>query len=51
MERVKKLIHYLAPDIPIPESKEECDYLFKALRTVWEPQELPADFWDLQELI
>lgn len=49
MERVKKLIHYLAPDIPIPESKEECDYLFKALRTVWEPQELPADFWDLQD--
>ena len=51
MERVKKLIHYLAPDISISENKEECDYLFKALRTVWEPQELPADFWDLQELI
>ena len=49
MERVKKLIHYLAPDIPIPESKEECDDLFKALRTVWEPQELPEDYWDLQD--
>lgn len=49
MERVKKLIHYLAPDITTPESKEECDYLFKALRTIWEPQELPADFWDLQD--
>ncbi|HFI0150181.1 TPA: protein-ADP-ribose hydrolase [Streptococcus suis] len=49
MEKLEKLIHYLAPDLELPQTKEEQEWALRALMNIWEPKVMPAEFWTLQD--
>ncbi len=49
MERVEKLIAYLAPDLELPQAKEEQEWVLRALMNIWEPKAMPQEFWELQD--
>lgn len=49
MEKLAQLIAYLAPDLELPQSREEQEWVWRALMNVWEPREMPEDFWVLQD--
>ncbi|HFU4025059.1 TPA: protein-ADP-ribose hydrolase [Streptococcus suis] len=49
MEKLEKLIHYLTPDLELPQTKEEQDWALRALMNIWEPMVMPAEFWTLQD--
>ncbi|HFR3837627.1 TPA: protein-ADP-ribose hydrolase [Streptococcus suis] len=49
MERLEKLISYLAPDLDLPQTQEEQEWVLRALMNIWEPKVMPAEFWSLQD--
>ncbi|MFM0817735.1 protein-ADP-ribose hydrolase [Streptococcus suis] len=49
MERLEKLIAYLAPDLDLPQTQEEQEWVLRALMNIWEPKVMPAEFWSLQD--
>ncbi|HFI0787497.1 TPA: protein-ADP-ribose hydrolase [Streptococcus suis] len=49
MEKLEKLIHYLAPDLELPQTEDEQEWTLRALMNLWEPKVLPAQFWTLQD--
>lgn len=49
MEKLEKLIHYLAPDLDFPQTREEQEWVLRALMNIWEPKVMPAEFWTLQD--
>lgn len=49
MERLEKLIAYLAPDLDLPQTREEQEWVLRALMNLWEPKVMPAEFWSLQD--
>ncbi|HEM3628308.1 TPA: protein-ADP-ribose hydrolase [Streptococcus suis] len=49
MERLEKLIAYLAPDLDLPQNREEQERVLRALMNIWEPKVMPAEFWSLQD--
>ncbi|HFU3945411.1 TPA: macro domain-containing protein [Streptococcus suis] len=49
MERLEKLISYLAPDLDLPQTREEQEWVLRALMNLWEPKVMPAEFWSLQD--
>lgn len=49
MERLEKLIAYLAPDLDLPQTQEEQECVLRALMNIWEPKVMPAEFWCLQD--
>ncbi|MGQ7452411.1 protein-ADP-ribose hydrolase [Streptococcus suis] len=49
MERLEKLISYLAPDLDLPQTREEQEWVLRALMNIWEPKVMPAEFWSLQD--
>ncbi|HEM3993379.1 TPA: protein-ADP-ribose hydrolase [Streptococcus suis] len=49
MERLEKLIAYLAPDLDLPQNREEQEWVLRALMNLWEPKVMPAEFWSLQD--
>lgn len=49
MERLEKLIAYLAPDLDLPQNREEQEWVLRALMNIWEPKVMPAEFWSLQD--
>lgn len=49
MERLEKLISYLAPDLDLPQTQEEQEWVLRSLMNLWEPKVMPAEFWSLQD--
>ncbi|HEM6488336.1 protein-ADP-ribose hydrolase [Streptococcus suis] len=49
MERLEKLIAYLVPDLDLPQTREEQEWVLRALMNIWEPKVMPAEFWSLQD--
>ena len=49
MERLEKLISYLSPDLDLPQTREEQEWVLRALMNLWEPKVMPAEFWSLQD--
>ncbi|WP_170242034.1 protein-ADP-ribose hydrolase [Streptococcus suis] len=49
MEKLEKLIHYLAPDLDFPQTEDEQEWVLRALMNIWEPKVMPAEFWSLQD--
>lgn len=49
MEKLEKLIHYLAPDLDFPQIEDEQERALRALMNLWEPKVMPAEFWSLQD--
>ncbi|HFU4093427.1 TPA: protein-ADP-ribose hydrolase, partial [Streptococcus suis] len=49
MEKLEKLIHYLASDLDLPQTQEEQEWALRALMNIWEPKVMPAEFWTLQD--
>lgn len=49
MEKLEKLIHYLAPDLDFPQTEDEQEWALRALMNLWEPKVMPAEFWSLQD--
>lgn len=49
MERLEKLISYLAPDLDLPQTQKEQEWVLRALMNIWEPKVMPAEFWSLQD--
>lgn len=49
MEKLEKLIHYLAPDLVLPQTEDEQEWVLRALMNLWEPKVMPAEFWTLQD--
>ncbi|HEL1929612.1 TPA: protein-ADP-ribose hydrolase [Streptococcus suis] len=49
MERLEKLISYLAPDLDLPQTQEEQEWVLRALMNIWEPKVMPVEFWSLQD--
>ncbi|MFM0590667.1 protein-ADP-ribose hydrolase [Streptococcus suis] len=49
MEKLEKLIHYLAPGLELPQTQEEQEWALRALMNIWEPKVMPAEFWTLQD--
>lgn len=49
MERLEKLISYLAPDLNLPQTQEEQEWTLRTLMKIWEPKVMPAEFWSLQD--
>ncbi|HEM3177021.1 TPA: protein-ADP-ribose hydrolase [Streptococcus suis] len=49
MEKLEKLIHYLAPDLDFPQTEDEQEWALRALMNLWEPKVMPAEFWTLQD--
>ncbi len=49
MEKLEKLLHYLAPDLDLPQTQEEQEWALRALMNIWEPKVMPAEFWTLQD--
>ena len=49
MEKLDQLLAILAPEMELPATRPEKDWLFRALRNIWEPRELPEAYWALQD--
>ena len=49
MEKLDQLLAILAPEMELPATRAEKDWLFRALRNIWEPRELPDAYWALQD--
>ncbi|HEM3962654.1 TPA: protein-ADP-ribose hydrolase [Streptococcus suis] len=49
MEKLEKLIYYLAPDLELPQIQDEQEWVLRALMNLWEPKVMPAEFWSLQD--
>ncbi|MDW8710439.1 protein-ADP-ribose hydrolase [Streptococcus suis] len=49
MERLEKLIAYLVPDLDLPQTREEQEWVLRALMNIWEPKVMPVEFWSLQD--
>ena len=49
MEKLDQLLAILAPEMELPATRAEKDWLFRALRNIWEPRELPEAYWALQD--
>ncbi|HEM4148339.1 protein-ADP-ribose hydrolase [Streptococcus suis] len=49
MEKLEKLIHYLASDLDLPQTQEEQEWALRALMNIWEPKVMPTEFWTLQD--
>ncbi|MCK4044873.1 protein-ADP-ribose hydrolase [Streptococcus suis] len=50
MERLEKLIAYLAPDLDLSQTRKEQEWVLRALMNIWEPKVMPAEFWSLQDV-
>ena len=49
MEKLDQLLAILAPEMELPATRAEKEWLFRALRNIWEPRELPEAYWALQD--
>ncbi len=49
MEKLDQLLAILAPEMELPATRAEKEWLFRALRNIWEPRELPDAYWALQD--
>ncbi|WP_449452891.1 macro domain-containing protein [Streptococcus suis] len=49
MEKLEKLIYYLAPDLELPQTQEEQEWALRALMNIWESKVMPTEFWTLQD--
>lgn len=49
MEKLDQLLVILAPEMELPATRAEKEWLFRALRNIWEPRELPDAYWALQD--
>ena len=49
MEKLDQLLAILAPEMELPATRAEKEWLFLALRNIWEPRELPDAYWTLQD--
>ena len=49
MEKLDQLLAIPAPEMELPATRPEKDWLFRALRNIWEPRELPEAYWALQD--
>ena len=49
MEKLDQLLAILAPEMELPATRPEKEWLFRALRNIWEPRELPEAYWALQD--
>lgn len=49
MEKLDQLLAILAPEMELPATRAKKEWLFRALRNIWEPRELPDAYWALQD--
>ena len=49
MEKLDQLLAILAPEMELPATRAEKEWLFRALRNIWEPREMPASYWAMQD--
>lgn len=49
MEKLDQLLAILAPEVVLPATRVEKEWLFRALRNIWEPREMPDAYWALQD--
>ena len=49
MEQLDYLIRTLNPNVKIPESKQEKEDLLRTLMNIWEVENLPEQFFDVQD--
>lgn len=49
MEQLEQLLTLMEPNLAIPSSQEEREWLFRSLMNVWEPRVMPKEYWDLQD--